>query len=220
MLYCFYERGDNLTIGDRIKQRRLELGLSADQLGERIGKDRATIYRYENNDIKKMPISILGPLANALNVTESWLMGRGKEEKHKDNLLMISPTGTVHVYGSIPAGFPALAEQYIEDYILTTMPNPHDYFALRVKGTSMINAGIVDGCKVLCHKQNTAENGQIVVCRLNGDEATLKRFKQQDDMVVLLPKNPEYEPRIVPVSKFDNGEAEIIGIVKQIIIDL
>ena len=209
-----------MTIGDRIKQRRLALGLSADQLGERIGKDRATIYRYENNDIKKMPISILGPLANALNVTESWLMGRVKEEKHNDNLLTISPTGTVPGYGSIPAGFPALAEQYIEDYILTTMPNPHDYFALRVKGTSMINAGIVDGCKVLCHKQNTAENGQIVACRLNGDEATLKRFKQQDDMVVRLPENPEYEPRIVPVSKFESGEAEIIGVVKQIIIDL
>ena len=84
----------------------------------------------------------------------------------------------------------------------------------------MINAGIVDGCKVLCHKQNTAENGQIVVCRLNGDEATLKRFKQQDDIVILLPENPEFEPKIIPVSKFDSGEAEIIGVVKQIIIDL
>ena len=207
-----------MTIGDRIKQRRLSLGLSADQLGERIGKDRATIYRYENNDIKKMPIAILGPLANALNVTEAWLMGRDSEQAHNNNF--ISPTGTVPVYGSIPAGFPALAQQYIEDYILTTVPNPHDYFALRVKGTSMINAGIVDGCKVLCHKQNTAENGQIVVCRLNGDEATLKRFKQQDDIVILLPENPEYEPKIIPCSKFDSGEAEIIGVVKQIIIDL
>lgn len=207
-----------MTIGDRIKQRRLSLGLSADQLGERIGKDRATIYRYENNDIKKMPIAILGPLAAALNVTEAWLMGRESEHTNKDNF--ITPTGTVPVYGSIPAGFPALAEQYIEDYILTTVPNPHDYFALRVKGTSMINAGIVDGCNVLCHKQNTAENGQIVVCRLNGDEATLKRFKQQDDIVILLPENPEFEPQIIPCSKFDSGEAEIIGIVKQIIIDL
>lgn len=207
-----------MTIGDRIKQRRLSLGLSADQLGERIGKDRATIYRYENNDIKKMPIAILGPLANALNVTEAWLMGRDAEQTNSN--AFISPTGTVPVYGSIPAGFPALAEQYIEDYILTTVPNPHDYFALRVKGTSMINAGIVDGCKVLCNKQNTAENGQIVVCRVNGDEATLKRFKQQDDIVILLPENPEYEPQIIPVSKFDSGEAEIIGIVKQIIIDL
>lgn len=209
-----------MTIGDRIKQRRLELGLSADQLGERIGKDRATIYRYENNDIKKMPIAILGPLANALNVSESWLMGRETKTNSNDNLSLISPSGTVPVYGSIPAGFPALAEQYIEDYLLTTVPNPSDYFALRVKGTSMINAGITDGCKVLCHKQNTADNGQIVVCRLNGDEATLKRFKQQDDMIILIPENPEFEPRIIPVSKFDSGEAEILGVVKQIIIDL
>lgn len=209
-----------MTIGDRIKQRRLELGLSADQLGERIGKDRATIYRYENNDIKKMPIAILGPLANALNVSESWLMGRETKTNSNDNLSLISPSGTVPVYGTIPAGFPALAEQYIEDYLLTTVPNPADYFALRVKGTSMINAGITDGCKVLCHKQNTADNGQIVVCRLNGDEATLKRFKQQDDIIILIPENPEFEPRIIPVSKFDSGEAEILGVVKQIIIDL
>ena len=208
-----------MTIGDRIKKKRLELGLSAEQLGERIGKDRATIYRYENKDIKNMPLSNLTPLAKALNVSEAWLMGRDSESS-SDSVSAIPATGSVPVYGTIPAGFPAYAEQYIEYYLLTTVPNPDEYFALRVKGTSMINAGITDGCKVLVKKQNTAENGQIVVCRLNGDEATLKRFKQQGDLIMLIPENPEFEPRIVPASHFASGEAEIIGIVKQIIIDL
>ena len=84
----------------------------------------------------------------------------------------------------------------------------------------MIGAGIPDGCKVLIHIQPTAENGQIVACRVNGDEATLKRFKQKGATVFLLPENPDYEPYIVPVVDFDNGEAEILGVVKQIIKDV
>lgn len=200
---------------DTLKRLRIEKGFTQEQLAKALKISKSSISMYENG--KREPdFETEELIADFFNVSIATL--RGKNSFLKDSF--IAPTGTVPVYGSIPAGFPALAEQYIEDYILTTMPNPHDYFALRVKGTSMINAGIVDGCKVLCHKQNTAENGQIVACRLNGDEATLKRFKQQDDMVVLLPENPEYEPRIVPVSKFESGEAEIIGVVKQIIIDL
>ena len=55
-----------MTIGDRIKQRRLELGLSADELGQRINKNRATIYRYESNDIENLPTTVIPSLAKAL----------------------------------------------------------------------------------------------------------------------------------------------------------
>lgn len=64
-----------MTIGERIKKRRLELNMSVDQLAINIGKDRATIYRYEKNEIEKLPITALNPLAKALNVTQSYLMG-------------------------------------------------------------------------------------------------------------------------------------------------
>lgn len=200
---------------ETLKRLRKEKGLTQVQLAKALKISKSSISMYENGN-REPDFETEELIADFFNVNIAVL--RGKELFIRDNFLV--PSGTVPVYGSIPAGFPALAEQYIEDYILTTVPNPHDYFALKVKGTSMINAGIVDGCKVLCHKQNTAENGQIVVCRVNGDEATLKRFKQQDDIVILLPENPEFEPKIIPVSKFDSGEAEIIGIVKQIIIDL
>jgi transcriptional regulator with XRE-family HTH domain len=72
-----------MTIGERIKQRRKELGLSADKLGERIGKNRATIFRYENGDIENLPIDILEPIASALHTTPQYLMGW--EEEHKKN---------------------------------------------------------------------------------------------------------------------------------------
>ena len=63
------------SIGQKIFERRMELGWSAESLGERVGKDRATVYRYENGDIKNMPLSILMPLAKALQVSPSWLLG-------------------------------------------------------------------------------------------------------------------------------------------------
>lgn len=64
-----------MSIGNRIKERRIELGLSADDLASRIGKSRATVYRYENGDIENMPTTILEPLAKALETTPADLMG-------------------------------------------------------------------------------------------------------------------------------------------------
>ncbi len=64
-----------MNTGDRIKQKRIELGLTVDELAQKIGKSRATIYRYENGDIENMPTPILEPLAKALETTPADLMG-------------------------------------------------------------------------------------------------------------------------------------------------
>ena len=64
-----------MTIGQRIKNKRIELGLSADELAEATGKSRATIFRYENGDIASLPISVLEPIATALRTTPGYLMG-------------------------------------------------------------------------------------------------------------------------------------------------
>ena len=74
-----------MNTGDRIKQRRLELGLTADDLADRINKSRATIYRYENGDIENMPTTILEPLAKALETTPADLMGWNNETQDKSN---------------------------------------------------------------------------------------------------------------------------------------
>lgn len=78
-----------MRIGERIKQRRLELGYTADMLAKMLNKNRATIYRYENGDIENMPIDVLEPLAKALNTTPAYLMGwkdseQSVETKPKD----------------------------------------------------------------------------------------------------------------------------------------
>lgn len=75
-----------MNIGQRIKQRRKELRMSADDLGKRLGKDRSTIYRYEKGDIENLPLDILEPIAAALNTTPQYLMGWEKVQKKNDTL--------------------------------------------------------------------------------------------------------------------------------------
>ena len=72
-----------MRIGERIKQRRLELGYTAEAIAKLLNKNRATIYRYENGDIENMPINVLEPLAKALNTTPAYLMGW--QEPHQEN---------------------------------------------------------------------------------------------------------------------------------------
>lgn len=69
-----------MTIGEKIKKKRIELGLTADELGAKINKDRATIYRYESSEIENMPVPIIAPLAQALNTSPAYLMGWTDEE--------------------------------------------------------------------------------------------------------------------------------------------
>lgn len=73
-----------MTIGDRIKDRRKYLGMSADELGKRLGKDRSTIYRYEKGDIENLPLDILEPIADALETTPQYLMGWEQVQKNND----------------------------------------------------------------------------------------------------------------------------------------
>lgn len=73
-----------MNIGQRIKDRRKELKMSADELGAKLGKNRATIYRYENGDIENLPLDILEPIAKALQTTPQYLMGWENVQKKND----------------------------------------------------------------------------------------------------------------------------------------
>lgn len=125
-------------------------------------------------------------------------------------------TATIPIYGEIKAGIPSLAEQREEGRLVTDLKNPQEYFSLRVHGNSMINAGIKDGCSVICHIQNFADNGQIVACLVNGEDATLKRFSAAGTNIILTPENDDFDPIIVPTRDFLDGKAKILGVVKEI----
>jgi len=101
---------------------------------------------------------------------------------------------SVPIVGSVAAGSPILAEQNVEDHILLSSELAKDgYFLLRVRGDSMVNAGILNDDLVLVRPQHEATNGSIVVALVDGD-ATVKRFERSDGHVKLIAENPAYEP--------------------------
>ncbi|MBP3321265.1 MAG: transcriptional repressor LexA [Clostridia bacterium] len=108
----------------------------------------------------------------------------------------LSRTEKVPILGRVAAGPPLLAEQYYEDYVDFPVTKPGMYgqlFALRISGTSMIGAGIMNGDIVVVNKCGHAENGDIVVALLE-DEATVKRFYKEDGRFRLQPENPDMAP--------------------------
>jgi len=115
--------------------------------------------------------------------------------------------GQIPVVGVVTAGVPILAVENQEGTM--AWDGDSGCFALRVRGDSMINAGILSGDHVVVRPQQTANDGQIVVARI-GDEATVKRLKFVGGQVWLMPENENYEP-------IDGSEAEIIGLVKAVV---
>lgn len=144
----------------------------------------------------------------------------GWKAKIPESAIPYNETRLAPIVGSIPAGVPVLAVENIEGYASISYQDHEEYFFLRVSGESMSGAGIHTGDLVLIRRQPCAEDGQIVAARVNGDEATLKRYRRQGDMVMLLPENPEFQPKIVPVQDFESGDAQIIGVALQVRHDL
>lgn len=180
-----------MTTGERIKLRRKELGMSAEQLADTLGISAATIYRYEKGDIEKVPAKSLPLLAKALRTTPQYLMGWSN---HNDNSI---PAGfepmpemdTVPLIGRIACGNPITAEENIEDTV--SVPAAwHADFTLRCEGASM-EPRIQDGDLVAIRKQPEVENGEIAAVRI-GDEATLKHVYYYPNYIELRPENPSF----------------------------
>jgi repressor LexA len=118
------------------------------------------------------------------------------------------PAKYIPLVGEVAAGVNVLAQENVEDLV----PLPMDFtgdgelFMLKVRGESMIEAGILDGDFVVCRQQNVARNGDVVVVGIPGDEATVKTFKRDGNKVVLVPSNSSMKPMV-----FDPSEVSIFG---------
>ena len=180
--------------GDRIRQRREQLGLSQTALADLIGESKQTLYKYKNGIISNIPSNKIEALADALHVTPGWIMGW--EAQGTDIPPGFDPpprTVKRPLVGDIACGEPITAEENIEGYV--DVPDGiHCDFCLRCKGDSMIEANISDGDVVYIRKQPEVENGQIAAVRI-GDEATLKRVYWDGDVLVLSPANSLYQPK-------------------------
>ena len=177
-----------------MKDRRKAIGLSAEKVAEILSVSPATIYRYENGDIEKVPGDRLGPIASALQTTPAYLMGwtDGDRDALPANVIPVPEMRKIPLVGTIACGEPILADENIEEYIDIPKHIKAD-FALTCKGDSMINARIFDGDIVYIRQQDTVENGEIAAVLID-NEATLKRVKLFDDHISLEPENPMYKP--------------------------
>ena len=120
------------------------------------------------------------------------------------------PEDKVPIVGNVAAGSPILAEECIEDYLtFDTGGHGDEYFALRVRGESMLNAGILPGDLVVVRRQQTCSNGEIVVAMIE-DEATVKRFFRRDGHIWLMPENDAYSP-------IDGTYAQVLGKVAAVV---
>ena len=128
------------------------------------------------------------------------------EKGRKRSIVTGARPGQIPVIGVVTAGVPILAYENQEGTM--SWDGEPGCFALRVRGDSMINAGILNGDKVVVRPQQTANDGQIVVARI-GDEATVKRLHRRNGAIWLMPENDAYEP-------IDGTEAEIVGLVKAV----
>lgn len=178
----------DIEIGNRIKQRRIELDMSQEELAHRIGyKSKSSINKIELG-IQGLTQSKIKVIADALSTTPDYIMGWGKYGK---------PVGVqrVPLIGEIACGKPIVANEEFECYV-EIGTQIHCDFCLRARGDSMVNARIYDGDIVFCRNQPMVDNGEIAAVIVNDEEATLKRVFDYADRIVLQAENPAYEPLV------------------------
>lgn len=170
---------------------------SVREIGEAVGLKSPSTVHFHIKHLEELGyISKSGRKGRALTLTERAAPAPAQEAE--------IPSGRVPVLGDVAAGSPILAQECIDDYIsFDTQGRDGEFFALRVRGESMLNAGILPGDLVVVHRQPTAQNGEIVVALLE-DEATVKRLSRRGGEVWLLPENENYSP-------IDGRYASILG---------
>ena len=193
-----------------LKERREELKLSQEEVAQAIGVTKATVSNWEKGDIANMKRDKISQLSKVLKVSPLSILGM--EEVTNENRVLIPILGTIN------CGNPILAEENIEGYqeeIEDTLPNGK-LFYLKTKGDSMVPT-IPLGSKVMIRQQPEVEDGEIAAVIVNGDdEATLKRVKHQNGLVMLLADNSKYAPIIIT----PDTPAKILGKAVKVSFDL
>lgn len=224
-----------MLLGDIIKQYREEHQMSLQDFANLIGSSRSYIHMLEKNinPSTNKPISpsieTLKLLAKAMNMDLDILLKQLNsnqkiyldEKKYKEQFSKIdafgNPVAAIPILGTVKAGYDYLAQ---ENWIGAVdvdkkLADVNELFALKVHGDSMSPVLIEDDI-VIIKKQDDFENGDIVVAIVNGDEATIKKGKKNENSILLQPLNPSYEPLIFTYDEMESIPVKIIGIVKQL----
>lgn len=158
-------------------------------------------------------------IADFFGVPLDYMVSGGTERY--ESVAAAAPEGArVPIIGEIRAGSPIITNESILGYERAEVPDADEYFYLRVQGDSMKNIGMVEGSLVLFHKQQYAEEGDVVACLVGGECATVKRFRRSKKNVYLVPENEEYQPIKLSTDDFESGDARILGVACEIKIKL
>ena len=207
---------------DIIKNRRKELDLTLEEIGNAVGVAKATVLRWESGEIQNIRRDKIAALANILRLPVGVLMGWDNEEISKlKNPAVTTDTVILPVIGNIAAGYDEIA---IEDWSGETVEVPasylkgrnrNEFIVLKVHGDSMFPE-YHNGDKVVILKQSSlARSGAIGAVLYDGETATLKRVEYFEDKIKLIPLNPTYPPKTI--SGPDCESVRIIGIPKVLI---
>ena len=187
------------TFPDRLKEAMSLRGIRSTALSLATGLSKARISQYTHG-VYSPNGDALCRLAEALSVSEAWLLGKSDLMEPEDTTLPDGLTPARYrsfpVLGDIACGSPILAVENMDEFISAPDDTDAD-FILTAKGDSMIGARIFDGDEVFIRQANMVNNGEIAAVILD-DEATLKRFyyDPQNARLVLQPENPKYQPMV------------------------
>ncbi len=203
-----------MDIGDKIAVLRKQNHLTLEQVGNMVGVGKSTVRKWESGEIANMRRDKIAKLAYALHTTPAYLMGWAENSDTPVNPGVLGvpyfPRTRIPILGRISAGVPLCAEEYVEGYTLTDLGRDGNYYALRVKGDSMNALGIDEGDLVIVRHQEEVEDGDIAVVLVDREDATIKKFHQEGNLVQLIPcsTNPANMIQIYDTRKTD---IEILG---------
>ena len=203
--------GNKAVFSQNLRNLMQKFGKSRNQVCDDLGFKYTTFTDWYNGN-KYPRIDKIEMLADYFNVLKSDLI-----ERTPSNAIPIdfAHLKRIPILGRIAAGKPIYAEENIEGYTYTDLNGGHEYFGLRVRGDSMDAARIHDGDVVIIRRQDVVDNGQIAVCLIDGEEATLKRFSRDGDIVTLMPQstNPVHHALVYDISK---THVDILGLVVRV----
>ena len=196
-----------MSMGKKIKMHRNRLGLSQEELGAKVGVNKAAVQKWERGTVQNIKRNNIEILAGLFDISPSELMWGNEIDENDEKLYktgQIKPISVqkVPLLGSIAAGQPILADESFECYVEIGSDIKCD-FCLHVKGDSMINARIHDGDIVFIRKQPDVDDGDIAGIIIDG-EATLKRVYKSEECITLVAENPKYKPIIISLNETSN----------------
>ena len=186
-----------------LKKLREAKAISQQKLADNIGVSRSTIAMWETN-ASEPDNTMLKKLATYFDVTVDYILGREDQPQKKGV--------KIPVLGKVIAGIPIDAIEEIIDYeeITKEMARTGEFFALKIKGTSM-SPRIEENDVVIVRKQSTAENGDVAIVLVNGDEATCKKIQYNSNGLTLISFNPSFEPMFYTTEDCSTLPVKIIG---------